>query len=126
MIETVRLSQRAKEQLITLKRKTKIQNWNILCRWGLCLSLAKKDLPTIKDVHTDGSIEMTWKVFGGRHSGIYLALLKEKCRAYDIACTPQNVNAILKHHLHRGISYLSAENIESASDLINLSTGDIK
>jgi DNA sulfur modification protein DndE len=35
MIENVRISEKAKNQLITLKRRTGIQNWNTLCRWGL-------------------------------------------------------------------------------------------
>ena len=39
-LETVRLSQRGKEQLIKLKRVTGIKQWNVLCRWALCVSLA--------------------------------------------------------------------------------------
>ncbi|WP_435947067.1 DndE family protein [Dryocola sp. BD586] len=33
-IDNVRLSEKAKQQLITLKRRTGIENWNVLCRWG--------------------------------------------------------------------------------------------
>ena len=36
-IKQVRLSNQAKEQLIRLKTRTGIQQWNILCRWALCL-----------------------------------------------------------------------------------------
>ena len=43
MIETVRTSEKGKTQLITLKRRTGIQNWNVLCRWAFCISL--KDPP---------------------------------------------------------------------------------
>jgi DNA sulfur modification protein DndE len=40
-IERIKLSQRAKEQLFKLKRSTKIDQWNILCRWPFCHSLAE-------------------------------------------------------------------------------------
>ena len=60
MIETVKVSEKAKVQLITLKRKTGIQNWNVLCRWALCLSLAEKSIPPDENIVTDSSIEMTW------------------------------------------------------------------
>lgn len=46
IIKQVRLSQQAKDQLSRLKGKTGIKNWNILCRWALCYSLAEKTLPT--------------------------------------------------------------------------------
>jgi DNA sulfur modification protein DndE len=40
-IERIKLSQTAKEQLFKLKRSTKIDQWNILCRWPFCHSLAE-------------------------------------------------------------------------------------
>ena len=42
MIETVRISEKGKTQLITLKRRTGIQNWNVLCRWAFCISLKEQ------------------------------------------------------------------------------------
>lgn len=51
MIETVRVSEKAKVQLITLKRRTGIQNWNVLCRWALCSSLAESLNPQAKIFH---------------------------------------------------------------------------
>ena len=44
-IKQVRLSNQAKEQLIRLKTRTGIQQWNILCRWALCLSLKELTPP---------------------------------------------------------------------------------
>ncbi|EAX0453961.1 DUF1832 domain-containing protein, partial [Salmonella enterica] len=55
-IEHVRLSEKAKQQLITLKRRTGIDNWNVLCRWAFCLSLAEKAVPPHEDIITDSSI----------------------------------------------------------------------
>ena len=40
-VEHVRISQDARDKLIKLKRVTGIKNWNVLCRWGLCASLAE-------------------------------------------------------------------------------------
>ena len=59
MIETVRISEKGKIQLITLKRRTGIQNWNVLCRWAFCLSLKEQKEPAAEDIPADSSIEMT-------------------------------------------------------------------
>ena len=42
-LKQIRLSSQAKEQLIRLKTRTGIQQWNILCRWAFCLSLAEPE-----------------------------------------------------------------------------------
>ncbi|WP_077953634.1 DndE family protein [Salmonella enterica] len=52
-IEHVRLSEKAKQQLITLKRRTGIDNWNVLCRWAFCLSLAEKAVPPHEDIRVE-------------------------------------------------------------------------
>ena len=44
MIEQVRVSERARVQLINIKRRTGVQNWNIICRWALAISLKDKKL----------------------------------------------------------------------------------
>jgi DNA sulfur modification protein DndE len=79
-IEHIRLSQQAKDQLLRLKRKTGIQHWNVLCRWAFCISLAEPGVPPPAKIPADSSVEMTWKVFGGVYSDIYLALLKQRCQ----------------------------------------------
>ena len=40
LIETVRVSAKARDELIRLKTKTRIENWNTLCRWAICHSLS--------------------------------------------------------------------------------------
>ena len=60
IIKQVRLSQQAKDQLSRLKGKTGIKNWNILCRWALCYSLAEKTLPTDIPLASDSNLEMSW------------------------------------------------------------------
>lgn len=115
-IEHVRLSEKAKQQLITLKRRTGIENWNILCRWALCFSLSEPSIPPHEEIVTDSSIEMTWKTFGGEYSEVYLSLLK--MRSYNDYGNHDEKQLIycLKLHLHRGISYL----LNKTSSLENL------
>jgi DNA sulfur modification protein DndE len=78
MIDTVRISEKGKTQLITLKRRTGIQNWNVLCRWAFCISLNEKKEPPNEEIPTDSSIEMTWKTFTGGDEELYLALIKQR------------------------------------------------
>ena len=67
-IKQVRISKTAKEQLIKLKRITKIENWNILCRWAFCRSLAEPTIPAPVTIKTSDGVEMTWEVFWWRYS----------------------------------------------------------
>jgi len=45
-IDRIRLSQTAKDQLTKLKRITKIDQWNILCRWAF-VALAEPTIPPV-------------------------------------------------------------------------------
>lgn len=121
-IEHIRLSARARDQLITLKRRTGIENWNILCRWALCVSLSTgigKPVPDAK-IPADSNIEMNWKTFAGQHDELYWALVKERCRTDELDPADAEVVAHqFRLHLHRGIQYLAANrNMQSIGDLI--------
>ncbi|WP_435059399.1 DNA sulfur modification protein DndE [Streptomyces sp. bgisy060] len=105
-LDTVRLSQPAKDRLVRLKRTTGITQWNVLCRWALVLSLKDPSTPLVKDIVTDSNVEMTWKTFAGQYRDIYLALLKQRCVADGEDLTEENVARTLTVHLHRGIGYL--------------------
>jgi len=106
MIETVRLSQDARDHLITLKRYTGIKNWNTLCRWAFCLSLREPSPPPVHPILTDSTVEMTWRVFGGQHSDLYWALLIERCRRDGLPLDEETLAEQFKVHLHRGIGYM--------------------
>lgn len=108
-VEHIRLSQQAKDQLIKLKRRTGIKNWNVLCRWAFCLSLEDLSVPPTSKIPADSSVEMSWKVFGGKYQEIYLALLKERCKQDGIAFSDEILATQFKIHLHRGIKYLAAD-----------------
>jgi DNA sulfur modification protein DndE len=108
-IEQIRLSQAAKEQLVRLKRRTGIKNWNALCRWGFCRSLAEPSKPSPVPIPSDSSVEMTWKTFAGPHAMVYMTLLKGRCHKDGVELTDELLNQQFRLHLHRGIAYLAGD-----------------
>lgn len=114
MIETIRISEKGKQQLMQLKRKTGIEHWHTLCRWGFCLSLAEPSIPPQEDIPTDSNVEMNWKTFAQENQLTYEALLKQ--RLIEDNLSMDEFNYWFKIHLHRGLSYLS--HINKIDDLL--------
>ncbi|EBS0283158.1 DNA sulfur modification protein DndE, partial [Salmonella enterica subsp. enterica serovar Newport] len=87
-IDSIRLSEKQKQQLITLKRKTGIENWNVLCRWALCISLAEPTIPPKENIPSDSNVEMTWRTFAGSEYRVYESIVlfrsKKDMMDYDI------------------------------------------
>ena len=108
-LETIRLSQREKEHLVQLKRRTKIANWNVLCRWAFAASLAEPSVPPEAKLASDSSIEMAWRVFGGEYSDLYEALLRQRCQQDGLGTDAETLAKYFRLHLHRGIGYLFAD-----------------
>src|SRR5262245_29863310 len=108
-IEHIRLSQQAKEQLVRLKRPTRISNWNVLCRWAFCVSLAEPSQPAPARIPADSSVEMTWKTFGGSHHELYWVLLKQRCLEDGLVTDDETLAEQFRLHLHRGIAYLAGD-----------------
>jgi DNA sulfur modification protein DndE len=120
-IRQIRLSSQAKEQLIRLKTRTGIPQWNILCRWAFCVSLAEATPPTPIEIPADSNVEMSWPVFGGEYHELHLALLKERCVRDGLGVAPDVLNRQFRLHLHRGISYLATPNkIRGIAELVRL------
>ena len=111
MIENVYLSQKAKDQLVKLKRITGIQHWNVLSRWGFCTSIADPTVPPLVNLPSEHAVEMTWKVFGGEYQEIYTALLKKRCKEDGFPLDTETLKQQFRLHVHRGIGQLS-EKIE--------------
>jgi DNA sulfur modification protein DndE len=118
MIESLRLGNRAKNQLISLKRRTGIANWNVLCRWAFVLSIREPSRPRQVSDPLEGGVEMTWRTFGGDYADIYEALLKARCLVDEHELTPSELSRQLRQHIYRGIGYLAASNrITNVADL---------
>jgi len=123
MIEHVKISTRGKTHLIRLKTKTGIDNWNVLCRWAFCMSMAESTLPRSDGGDKESvAIEMTWRTFGGEFSDIYLALLKHACHAQGLDINKQNLELLLWLHIHRGIGYLMGNKQKGIENML-LQTG---
>jgi DNA sulfur modification protein DndE len=105
-LEHVRLSQTARNQLITLKRRTGIANWNVLCRWGLCRSLAEPTPPPAVKLVLDSNVEMSWRTFGGEMGDVLWALVRLRCHEDGLPLDEESVAQQFRLHLHRGIGYL--------------------
>lgn len=118
-IRVVRLSLEAKERLIRLKRNTGIMNWNVLCRWALCRSLAESKRPSVVDRQGTSNVEMTWAVFAGGLGDVFLALLRQRCVEDGLQVDDRTVAEQFRLHLHRGIDYLAGERIRSVTDLVH-------
>ncbi len=121
VIKQVRLSQQAKDQLSRLKGKTGIKNWNILCRWALCYSLAEKTIPTDIQIVSDSNLEMSWYTFGGEYYEVYEALIKAWCIDRGLPTDDDTVAKYFRLNLERGIAHLCGTGfIKSIDDLLNL------
>ncbi len=120
-IERFRLSQTARNQLIRLKQHTKIEQWNILCRWAFCRSLAEPTIPSPLPIPADSNLEMTWRVFGGEMSDLLLAALKQRCHTDGLGTDKETLSNQFRLHLHRGIGYLAGDNrLRKIEDLVTL------
>lgn len=118
-VNTIRLSQAAKDQLIKLKRNTKIDQWNILCRWAFCRSLAESTIPSPIPIPADSNIEMSWHVFGGEIADIFIIALKQHCHNNGLGTDRKTLARQFRLHLHRGIGYLASDqNIKKIEDLL--------
>lgn len=128
-IERIRLSQTAKDQLLKLKRYTKIDQWNVLCRWAFCYSLAEPTLPSVIAIPADSNVELSWRIFGGEMADFLLIALKQRCYDDGLGTDTETLIQQFRLHLHRGIGYLASlagnqegATIQKIEDLIQLAT----
>lgn len=106
-LDTIRLSKVARDQLVQMKRHSGLRQWNVLCRWAYCLSLAEETPPRKQPVPSDSSVEMTWRTFGGADDEVYreLAISRHESEP-DLDLGPADH---FRLHLHRGIGYLTGD-----------------
>jgi DNA sulfur modification protein DndE len=118
-VDRIRLSQTGKDQLSKLKRATKIDQWNILCRWGFCRSLAEPSIPSPVPIPSDSNVELSWDVFGGDMADILIIALKQRCHNDNLGTEKDTLAKQFRLHLHRGIGYLAGDpNIKKIENLI--------
>jgi len=121
-LERIQLSQTAKDQLTKLKRYTKIEQWNILCRWAFCRSLAEPSIPSPVPIPRDSNVELSWRVFGGELADVLAIALKQRCINDGLDTDPETLALQCRRHIHRGIGYLAGDpDLKKIEDLIRLS-----
>lgn len=121
IVKQLSLSNQAKDQLSRLKAKTGINQWNILCRWALCLSLREPTPPPDIFIPSDSNVQIEWHTFAGEYHEVYEALIRQRCIEDGLGTDPTIVAKYFRLHVHRGISYLAATNfIRSVCDLLEL------
>jgi len=77
-IESLKLSERSSIEISTIKRNTKIETMNVICRWALTVSLSS-DLPPPPLAKEDKILrEIDWKIFAGDYEHLIMALLKSR------------------------------------------------
>ncbi len=106
--ETIRLGKQARDQLIKIKRNTGIENWNVICRWALCVSLREPTPPPVVKASSDDGVEMTWKVFGGESANYFSALLLNSRRHEDKGAASLDDSALIHAHIRRGLGFLAS------------------
>jgi DNA sulfur modification protein DndE len=109
-VETVRISQQGRDQLIKLKRATGIEHWNIICRWALCVSLREPTVP-VRAIcsQSEGGVEISWKIFSGELGDVLVALVLSRAVKDKIDTTdPTIIGSYFRDHIHRGLGYLAS------------------
>ena len=78
-IDQLRTSTHLKNILTRVKTRTGIQNMNVICRWGFCLSLKQTSLPRDIDEKLDG-VTIDYDTFAGKNkkgeSKVYISQKK--------------------------------------------------
>jgi len=110
IMKQIKLSQQEKDRLIRIKAKTSITQWNIICRWALCISLANPSVPFGPEIPSDSNVEMSWQTFGGECEQIYDALIRQRCKDDGLGDDPDTLCHYFRLHLNRGINYLASKN----------------
>ena len=115
-IEQLRTSSTVKNLLTRIKGITSIQNWNVLCRWGFCLSIKQSSIPRMVDEKLDG-IEIDYDTLVGKNKSIYTQLLINNIRHHNIEVNTANLTSHLYAHVNRGINIIYNYKMKSISDL---------
>jgi len=104
---TVRITNRGRDQLITIKRRTGLEHWNVISRWALALSLRENTPPPKLDQSGDSNVEMSWDVFSGGRRELWHAVTIQ--RFTEEPGTHENLGQFIRAHVHRGIQMMSAQ-----------------
>ena len=102
-----------------LKTITGISNWNIICRWALCLSLKQTSLPREVEEKLDG-VEIDYDTLVGKNKSIYTQLLINNLVTHNLAVDKKNLTKYLYAHVNRGVNIIYTNKLKDISGLFKL------
>jgi DNA sulfur modification protein DndE len=105
-MERIKLNAAARNQLVTLKRRTGIEHNNAICRHALCISLANPSIPPDENFVFNGGIEIDWRTLTGGQDALYYNLLAVRLLSEGRPVTEDLIRHTFVLHVHRGLSYL--------------------
>jgi len=100
---------------------TGIENWNVLCRWALCLSLADRNPPPRIKLSGEAAVDISWKTFAGEQADVYAALLTQRAYEESRIASRDVLSELARIHVTRGIGFLTARRqLTGIADLIEI------
>lgn len=115
-VDVVKVSARAKETMIRVRRRTGLEHWNEICRLALCRSLATASPPQPCKAQGDVAIEIEWKTFAGQLSNeLSVLVLFSAARSGVDLRSRDAVAEFFRSHLERGIA--SLYNLKTLSEM---------
>ena len=118
-IDILRTSSNVKSSLTRIKTITGISNWNIICRWALCLSLKQTSLPREVEEKLDG-VEIDYDTLVGKNKSIYTQLLINNIVTHNVAVDKKNLTKYLYAHVNRGVNIIYTNKLKDISGLFKL------
>lgn len=114
-VEHVKISNKGRDILLKIKRRTGLEHWNEICRLALCKSLANNTPPPKVEKFGETAIDIDWKVFAGSYSDVFAALVVIKAKNDGIEISNgEEVSSYFRFHMERGI-FLIKDTAELAS-----------
>lgn len=116
-VDILRTSSNVKSSLTRIKTITGISNWNIICRWALCLSLKQTSLPREVEEKLDG-VEIDYDTLVGKNKSIYTQLLINNLVTHNVAVDKKNLTKYLYAHVNRGVNIIYTNKLKDISGLM--------
>ena len=118
-VDILRTSSNVKSSLTRIKTITGISNWNIICRWALCLSLKQTSLPREVEEKLDG-VEIDYDTLVGKNKSIYTQLLINNLVAHNVVVDKKNLTKYLYAHVNRGVNIIYTNKLKDILGLFKL------
>lgn len=117
MLNRITVGKETDQRLRNLKARTSLTP-NLLCRVGICLSLAEPGIPDAQ-LYTDGQArEFNRYTLTGQWDSFFFALLRERL-SQDGLDPEADLEAQFKAHLNRGVMLLN-QRLKNITDLASI------